>query len=53
MAKIHGLLSEKLNITLDRKGLQGDVMGSMGALAALATRKQPQLQAENPTPKHT
>lgn len=43
MAKIHGLLNEKLNITLDRKGLQSNVMESMGALAALAARKQPQL----------
>jgi phage terminase small subunit len=43
MAKIHGLLSEKLDITVSRKQLRDDVTEAMGQLAALSARKQPQL----------
>jgi len=43
MAKIHGLLSDKLDITISRKQLQDDVGQAMGQLAALSARKPRQL----------
>ena len=43
MAKIHGLMSDKVDITLTRKDLQTDVGAAIGQLAAISARKPPQL----------
>lgn len=51
MAKIHGLMAEKLNITLDRKGMQQELSGALVQLSGLAGRKtQLQLPEANSAP---